>query len=49
MGPVWKFDETQPTSYDVLKQVDPVWKFVKCGPWRMLRVGAFSEEFKASY
>ena len=49
IGPVWKLDETWPSYGIVVYQEYLVWKFMKRGPWRILRVGAFSEEVEASY
>ena len=48
MGPVWKFDETWPSYCSIVYHDHPVWKFMKRGPSRILRVGAFSEEIEAS-
>jgi len=48
MGLVQKFDETWPSYCSVVYHEYLVWKFMKGGPWRMLRVGTFNEEVKAS-
>ena len=48
MGLVWKFDETWPSYCIIVYQEYPMWKFMKHGPWRILRIGAFSEKVEAS-
>jgi len=35
--------------FDILSQVDPIWNIMKFGPQEVLRVGAFSEEVRASF